>query len=189
MTSEKQAYVFLFTEWHLQQGKLNERPENWPPFCNTNPPDNRPLREIVKDIHKKRDKLLPRNFPREEKMEFRPSGSGPEAIGSKAEPKWERVWGVVIDRSAVSLANEEKLTSMGVRLNDTMDHRRGYRIDLFITPRGDEETPGPIKRYEDSFTVQIVENCEEFVIVVAGALVHSSQRPKAAVRNFMTDNY
>ena len=189
MTSEKEAYVFLFTEWHLRQGKSNESPENWPPFCNANPPDGRPLREIVKDIHRIRDNLLPKNFPREEKMEFRPSGTGPEAIGSKAEPKWESVWGVIIDRSAVCQANEEKLTSMGVRLNKTLGRRRGYRVDLFITPRGDKETPGPLKRYEDSFIVQIVDNSNEFAIVVAGALVQSSQRPNAAVTTYMNDNY
>lgn len=122
-------------------------------------------------------------------MELRPSGSGPEVIGKKAEPKWENVWGVVLDRESISLSNAEKLSSMALRLSKTIRDRRGYLVDLIITPRGDEDTPIPLKRYETSFAVQIVENAEEFEIAVAGALVQSSQRISSEVAQHIKDQY
>jgi len=189
MASPKKAYLFLFTDWHLQQGTENEMPENWPPFCNTTPPDKRPLREIFKDIHRQRDKLLPKNFPLEEKMELKPSGSGPEIIDAQGEPPWENVWGVIIDRNAVSsTTNSEKLTSMAVRLHKTLASRR-HLIDLFVTPRGNEETPDPLKRYEASFVIYIVENSAEFTFAVAGALVQASQQSHPAVTKFISDRF
>jgi hypothetical protein len=187
MSSPKQASLFVFTDWHLQADKGKRRPENWPPFGKANPPNTRSLSEIVKDIHSLRDRLLPRDFPAEEKVELKPTGGGPELIDSKGEPRWDLIWGVMVDRDAVG-ANSTKLISMGVRLNDSAKRRKSV-VELFVTPRGDQQTPSELKRYEDSFSVKMVDSYDEFLAVVAVLLVQSAQNLDPIVVKFTNGRY
>src|SRR5437879_6310169 len=131
MSRGKKANVFVFTDWHLQAGRKNQTPLNWPPFCDSTPPDPSSLTKIVEGIHRRRDRLLPKDFPAEEKMELR-LGGGPEVIESGKKFHWDQVWGVILDRTAVSSeTNRQRLTSMAVQLNKTLPVRGGYPIDLF----------------------------------------------------------
>lgn len=176
------AYVFLFTDWHLQKGNTGRRPEEWPPFSQRVPPDKRPILKMAEEINRRYGRIIASDFPPEKRMEITTSRIGVEAIESDAEPDWENVWGVIVDRGALSSAsNSDKLRKMAIGLSETIGVRRGRLVGLFLTPRGDGSTPAPLSRYQRSFVINNVDTPDEFIIMAASMLAMATQEADAEV--------
>lgn len=184
----KQAYVFLFTDWHSQNA--GRKPEEWPPFCQRVPPDERSILNLAQEINQRYDRLLPSDFPPEEKMQLTTSRIGLEAIETDAEPKWEKVWGVIVDRGALSATvNSDKLRKMAIQVTKAAADRGGRLVGVFLTPRGNGSTPAPLTRYQRSFTIYNIDSPDEFIAMLAGMLVMATQQDDAAVAEHIKKNY
>jgi hypothetical protein len=175
----KRAVIFLFTNWHLQNA--GRKPEEWPPFSYDKPPDKRPILALAAEINQRLGRLLPKNFPPEKRVRLDPARIGLEVIESSAEPKWQEVWGVMVDRGA--LAEDEnvvKLRKMANSLAETLPARK-TRVDLFVTPPGDENPPEPLSWYLDSFVLYNVGKSDEFIATAAGLLASATQKAEVVV--------
>jgi hypothetical protein len=183
----KRAVIFLFTDWHLQKANAGRKPEEWPPFCYNQPPDRRPIFDLTAEINQRLGRLLPKNFPPADRVQLDPTRMGLEVIESAAEPKWKEVWGVMIDRRALSAAdNADKLSKMAKSLSETLKDRKG-RAEVFVTPEGDGNPPPQLAWYLRSFGIYIVGKPDEFTGVAAGLLAAAVQKAEVAVVEHIKD--
>lgn len=177
----KRAIIFLFTDWHLKKPNAGRKPEEWPPFRHHKPPDERPFIKLVAEINLRLGRLLPKNFPPENRVQLDAARISLEVIESAAEPKWKEVWGVMVDRGALSEdSNADKLRKMAKSLSETLQDRKG-RVELFVTPPGDENPPEPLLWYLNSFTLYNVGPPDDFIAVAAGLLASAVQKAEVAV--------
>lgn len=173
----KDLFFFLFTDWHQVHGR---RIDDWMPFGVNTPPDTHTIQAIKDEVNRRLENILATDFPLEEKMEFNYLNVGPEVIESKAEPKWEKVWGAIVDRAAATTAgNSEKLRKMAIRLAKSKEDAAGrgkHAAALFVTPKGNTKTLQPLSRYQQSFEIYHASEYLELVLVIAGWVAATTQR-------------
>jgi hypothetical protein len=171
----KEAPVFLFTDWHQTPGR---KLDDWAPFGVNKPPDTHTMQAVKDEVNRRLNNILAADFPPEEKMEFDYLRVGPEVIESKAEPKWELVWGAIVDHAAAT-GNSNKLRKMALGLAKKKGSGGGrgkHQAALFVTPKGGVKTLESLNRYQQSFEIFHASDYLELVIVIAGWLASTSQR-------------
>jgi hypothetical protein len=173
-----EAVVFLFTDWH--QGTPGRSLDDWAPFGSNKPPDTHTIQAIKVEVNRRLNNILATDFPPEEKMEFDYLHVGPEVIDSKSkdEPKWEELWGAIVDRAAAT-GNSDKLRKMALRMAKAKESTTGrgkHLAALFVTPEGGAKTLEPLNRHQQSFDIFHTSDYLELVIVIAGWLVSTTQR-------------
>jgi len=172
----KEAPVFLFTDWH--QKTPGRKLDDWAPFSVNMPPDPHTIQTVKDEVNRRLNNILATDFPPEEKMEFEYLRVGPEVIESKAEPKWDLVWGAIVDSFAAT-GHSDKLRKMalGLAKNKNSAYGRGRHLAaLFVTPKGDARTLASLSRYQRDFEIFHASDYLELVIVIAGWLASTSQR-------------
>ena len=122
-------------------------------------------------------------------MQFVPVEVGAEQIFKSGEPKWEGVWGVIVDPNAVSTAgNDKKLRRMGVGVQTAMKERSGKPI-LFLTPISTGKTPAPLASFEKFFVVLNVADSSRFIMVAGVELAQASQQIDPDVARLIAGRY
>jgi hypothetical protein len=141
---------------------------------------------MLADIHQQRDRLLSPDLLDDEKMELIPVDVGPEVILADGEPKWNLVWGVIVDRSAASIRdNARKLRKMAREIRNTVAERAGMQPVLFLVPGGNGETPPPLAEFKKSFRVFNVPDSTFLITLAAITLVEDSQVSDSEVARWM----
>jgi len=184
----KQAIIFVFTDWHLKNGKPIREVEDWPPFAGPSSRDNRSIRQIAEDINQRLDNILPSEFPPENQIKFSYLRVGPEVIETRGEPHWDKVWGAILDRNSVGAGdNAKKLQKMGQGFKTNNPKELARRI-VVATPQKKGNTPKELIFFLDNIDLRNASNSDDLVAQIAGWLAGiSSVSPQ--VRAYIVDRY
>ena len=174
----KSVYVFLFTDWHLKGNAGHGKPlSEWPPFS---PTDRKPIGMIIKRVNQRVEKILPSDFPLEERIYLEHSSCGIELIGQDNEPNWEVTWGTIIDHP-VSISSKENDAKLGKMLAGlTRQPKSGGKngrppAEVFVIPPNQSNVPAPLLKYGILIQEFNVENSEELSGIVSGRLAALAQ--------------
>lgn len=187
----KQAIIFVFTDWHLKNGAPVREVDDWTPFAGLPPSDCRTVRQIAEEINQRLDSILPGDFPPGEKISFSYLRVGPEVIESKAEPKWDKVWGAIVDRGSVKPgANSRKLQKMGQGFKDNNPSSRelGRRI-VVVTPQKRANTLPELSYFLSCIEMRNAGDGDDLISQIAGWLAGVSQSVSPQVRAFIQERY
>ena len=137
------------------------------------------------------DSILPGDFPPGEKISFSYLRVGPEVIESRAEPKWDKVWGAIVDRGSVKPgANSRKLQKMGQGFKDNNPSSRelGRRI-VVVTPQKRANTLPELNYFLSCIEMRNAGDGDDLISQIAGWLAGISQSVSPQVRTFIQERY
>lgn len=191
MAKQREAYAFLFTDWHLQTENSGRKPEEWQPFAQNDPPDSQSVRQLVDTINQRFDEYFSSEFASREKLSLRPSVGGVDLMDSHLHPQWQKIWAVLVDRHAVNAKdNQDKLRLLGSGVAEAMKERENSLVYLFVLPKGDRTIPEGIKVYvRGNFVHLPVDQPADFVTMVATLLSDAAQKAPKPVRDIVETIY
>jgi hypothetical protein len=188
MTKQRAAYVFLFTDWHLQSENCGSKPDEWKPFARNNPAKVQTVREMIGATNQRFDENFGSEYADREKVRLLTFDVGIDGLDRESELKWEKVWAVLLDREALS-SNKDKLKLLGSNVKEAMKDRENTQVYLFIMPKGDNDLPESIKPYASNFVDYKLDGPDEFISAAFVLLKDSAAKYPKPVRDFIELGY